>query len=499
MLFNSFEFLIFFPIVTLLYFLIPHRLKVIFLLISSCIFYMSFRPEYVLILLLLITVDYFAGLIISKAKGQKRKLYLLISILANIGILFYFKYFNFVFDNISYILNAFQIHSDFPKFSLLLPLGLSFHTFQSMSYTIEVYRKKQKPEKNFFTYALYVMFFPQLVAGPIERPQHLLHQFYEKHYFEYTRVTNGIKLIAWGFFKKLVIADNISSFVDPIYNTSPMGQQGISFILATILFSYQIYCDFSGYSDIAIGTAQVLGFRLVNNFNNPYFANSPADFWRRWHISLSSWLRDYIYIPLGGNRVPRHIWVFNILATFMLSGLWHGASWTFIIWGLLHGGYIIISTLLGKLANSISILREILKWKIASYFQIFATFCLVSYAWIFFRARDVSDAKYIATHLFNGVDIYIADIIQYASISKSIPLEMIVKPVLITKTMGDFVIVVLAIVAMQLIYFLQKDGNMWEYLSKKPFYIRWGFYSILFWSIFTFGNFAKKEFIYFAF
>lgn len=494
MLFNSFEFLYFFPIVVFLYFILPQKLKIIFLLIASCIFYAIYKVEYILILFFLIVVDYAAAFFIAKAKGRRRKIYLLISIVANLGILFYFKYFNFFFESLSPLL-----HYNFPKLSLLLPLGLSFHTFQAMSYTIEVYRKKQKPEKNFFMYALYVMFFPQLVAGPIERPQHLLQQFKENHYFDYERVTNGLKLMAWGFFKKLVIADKLALFVDPIYNNNPVSQSGASFILATILFSYQIYCDFSGYSDIAVGTAQVLGFRLVNNFNNPYFANSPSDFWRRWHISLSSWMRDYIYIPLGGNKVPFYRWPINILITFVLSGLWHGASWTFVIWGALHGLYIIASTFLAKLFNKISLGRTVLRWKISFLLQIIATFCLVNYAWIFFRAKNILDANYISANLFKGLDLYVADIIKYISTNKAISIEQILAPVISSRGISDLIIAIVAIIVMQAIYFFQKNGNMWTYLSKKPFYVRWAAYSILVWSIVTFGEFANKQFIYFAF
>lgn len=494
MLFNSFEFLLFFPIVVFLFFLLPQKLKTIFLLIASCVFYAIYKVEYLFILFFLIVVDYIAAFFIAKAKGKKRKIYLLLSLTSNLGILFYFKYFNFFFESLSILLDH-----NFPKLSLLLPLGLSFHTFQAMSYTIEVFKKKQKPEKNFFTYALYVMFFPQLVAGPIERPQHLLSQFKENHYFDYARVTNGLKLMAWGFFKKLVIADKLALFVDPVFNNNPVAQSGASFMLATVLFSYQIYCDFSGYSDIAVGAAQVLGFRLINNFNNPYFANSPSDFWRRWHISLSSWMRDYIYIPLGGNKTSAYRWPINILITFILSGLWHGASWTFVIWGALHGLYIIVSTFLGKLFNMISLGKTILKWRLFLLLQIFATFCLVSYAWIFFRARTFSEATYISTHLFKEFPIYITDIANYISNYKTIPIEPILKPVLASRGTSDLIIAVIAIVVMQTIYLFQKEGNMWNYLSKKPFYVRWMTYSILLWTIITFGEFAKKQFIYFAF
>ena len=495
MLFNSFEFLIFFPLVVLLYFLIPHKLRIIFLLISSCIFYMSYKAEYLFILLFLIIVDYFAAFLIAKAKGNKRKIYLLLSLVANLGILFYFKYFNFVFENIS---NIFNLPHQFPQLSILLPLGLSFHTFQSMSYTIEVYRRKQKVEKKFPTYALYVMFFPQLVAGPIERPQHLLHQFYEKHFFDYQRVTDGMKLMAWGFFKKLVIADRLGAFVDPIYNNSPVAQSGISLIMATILFSYQIYCDFSGYSDIAVGAAQILGFKLVNNFNSPYFSKSPIEFWQRWHISLSSWLRDYIYIPLGGNRVNFFRWPINILVTFILSGLWHGASWTFVIWGFLHGTYIIFTRLITILLNKISLLN-IFRWKAFNIFKILITFSLVSYAWIFFRARTFLEANYISTHLFEDTPPYFTHITDYILKYKSIPFEFILAPILNTKGFSDLIIALTAIILMEIAYILQGKGNMWQSLSKKPLFIRWTVYVILVFCILTFGEFGKKQFIYFAF
>ncbi|OFZ56311.1 MAG: alginate O-acetyltransferase, partial [Bacteroidetes bacterium RIFCSPHIGHO2_02_FULL_44_7] len=319
MLFNSLQFLIFFPTVTTLYFILPHRFRWFLLLIASCIFYMAFIPAYILILLVTIVVDYIAGILIEKSQGKKRKLYLLISIVANIGFLAFFKYYNFASTNLTELAQFLHWNYSVPVLSIILPIGLSFHTFQAMSYTIEVYRGKQVAERHFGIYALYVLFYPQLVAGPIERPQNLLHQFREEHSFDYRRVTDGLKLMLWGLFKKVVIADRAAVFVDTVFN-SPGDFQGVSFIIAAALFSFQIYCDFSGYSDIAIGAAQVMGFKLMDNFNRPYFSKSIAEFWKRWHISLSTWFKDYLYIPLGGNRVGKPRWYFNLFFVFLLSG-----------------------------------------------------------------------------------------------------------------------------------------------------------------------------------
>jgi D-alanyl-lipoteichoic acid acyltransferase DltB (MBOAT superfamily) len=280
------------------------------LLFASCYFYMAFVPVYILILGGTIVVDYFAGIWLEKTKGAKKRSLLILSLFANIGVLAVFKYYNFLNDNLSGLLNSIGYHNSIPSLSILLPIGLSFHTFQAMSYTIEVYRGHQKAEKHFGIYALYVMFYPQLVAGPIERPQNLLHQFYEKHYFKIERVIEGLKLMLWGFFMKLVVADRLAIYVNAAYN-NPDKHTGPTLIVATIFFAFQIYCDFSGYSNIAIGAARVLGFKLMTNFNRPYFSRSIAEFWKRWHISLSTWFKDYLYISLGGNKVS--------ISTYFLS------------------------------------------------------------------------------------------------------------------------------------------------------------------------------------
>ncbi|MGZ3884299.1 MAG: MBOAT family O-acyltransferase, partial [Bacteroidia bacterium] len=317
MLFNSLAFLAFFPVVTALYFLLPHKIRWFLLLVASCFFYMFFKPVYILILFGTIIIDYYAGIKLEEtADKKKKKLFLVLSLVANIGVLVVFKYYNFINTNITDLLSAFGAHNPIPFLKILLPIGLSFHTFQAMSYTIEIYRGNQKAERHFGIYSLYVMFYPQLVAGPIERPQNVMHQFHETHRFDYTDVSAGLKLMLWGFFKKVVIADRLAIGVDEVYD-HVHSYSGIALIMATVFFAIQIYCDFSGYSDIALGTARVMGFRLMTNFNRPYASRSVSEFWSRWHISLSSWFRDYLYIPLGGNRVKISRLYFNLFIVFM--------------------------------------------------------------------------------------------------------------------------------------------------------------------------------------
>ncbi len=402
MLFNSFHFLVFFPVVTTLYFLLPHRFRWGLLLAASCYFYMAFIPIYILILFVTITVDYFAGIGLEATQGNKKKWILLASIVANVGMLGFFKYFNFANENIAALANFIDWNYPIENLSIILPIGLSFHTFQSLSYTIEVYRGHQKAERHYGYLALYVLFYPQLVAGPIERPQNILHQLHEEHRFEYQRVTDGLKWMAWGMFKKVVIADRMALFVNPIYD-SPTGHAGPALVFATIAFAIQIYCDFSGYSDIAFGSAQVMGIRLMKNFQHPYFAKSISEFWRRWHISLSTWFRDYVYIPLGGNRAGARRTAINLFITFLLSGLWHGANWTFVIWGALHGAYIILNHWMEpywtRLRDS-GFAKQFAP--VHSGLSLLSTFGLVCFAWIFFRASTLTDAFYITTHLFSG-------------------------------------------------------------------------------------------------
>jgi D-alanyl-lipoteichoic acid acyltransferase DltB (MBOAT superfamily) len=395
MLFNSISFVFFFIIVTTLYFVLPQRVRWFLLLAASCYFYMAFVPVYILILGFTIVIDYFAGIYLEDTHGKTRKLFLVASLIANIGVLCVFKYFNFINENITLILDGIGKKNPIPFLSILLPIGLSFHTFQAMSYTIEVYRGHQKAERNFGIYALYVMFYPQLVAGPIERPQNLLHQFYEKHEFDYERVVSGLKLMLWGFFKKLVIADRLALYVNSVYN-HPEHHNGLTFALATVFFAFQIYCDFSGYSDIAIGSARVMGFKLMKNFNRPYFSANISEFWTRWHISLSTWFKDYLYISLGGNRVSIPRWYFNLFFVFLVSGLWHGANWTFLIWGALNGAYLIVALVRDRLLKRFNLKTQILPAGVSKLVNIGVTFVLVCFSWIFFRANSLSDAMLIA-------------------------------------------------------------------------------------------------------
>lgn len=415
MLFNSLHFILFFVVVTTLYFLLPHRFRWLMLLVASCYFYMVFVPIYIIILGGTIVIDYFAGIWLEKTEGKRRKYFLIASLIANIGVLAVFKYYNFLNSNLAVLLRSFGFRNTLPYLNILLPIGLSFHTFQAMSYTIEVYRKKQKAEHNFGIYALYVMFYPQLVAGPIERPQNMLHQFYEKHYFDIQRVVEGLKLMLWGFFTKLVIADRLALYVNAVYN-NPEKHSGITLLVATIFFAFQIYCDFSGYSNIAIGSARVMGFKLMTNFNRPYFSRSISEFWKRWHISLSTWFMDYLYIPLGGNRVSVPRWYLNLLIVFLISGLWHGANWTFIIWGGVNGFYLVFALVTREWRKKLAHIFYLDKYpNLYKVLQILTTFLLACFAWIFFRANSSHDAFLIVRQIFAFKGpLYISELQQFA-------------------------------------------------------------------------------------
>ncbi|GAB2865688.1 MBOAT family O-acyltransferase [Hymenobacter ruber] len=377
--------------------MLPHRFRWLLLLGASCGFYMAFVPAYILILLFTIVIDYWAGLLIEAARGSRRRFYLALSLVANLGVLGVFKYYNFFIGNVGALLHWSGSTAALPLLHLVLPIGLSFHTFQAMSYTIEVYRGRQKAERHFGLYALYVLFYPQLVAGPIERPQNMLPQFRQKQYFDYDRVVSGLRLMAWGLFKKVVIADRLARLVNEVYD-APTHYRGLPLLVATVFFSVQIYCDFSGYSDIARGSARVMGFELMRNFDRPYFARSLPEFWRRWHISLSTWFRDYLYIPLGGRRVALPRASFNLFFVFLVSGLWHGANWTFLIWGALHGTYLVVGMLT---RTSRRRLVERLPLLGSPVLNVALTYVLVAFAWIFFRANSVPDALYVVRHLFD--------------------------------------------------------------------------------------------------
>ncbi|MEZ0609540.1 MBOAT family protein [Fibrella sp. WM1] len=428
MLFDSLQFLLYFTVVTLTYYSLPKgNGRWSLLLIASCYFYAVFQPTYIFILFLTIVIDYIAGIWLEKTPvGRGRKWLLILSLLSNVGILAFFKYLGFFTENIAWVFN----HLDLPVLAErvthvanrlflkvievfgqsgvssykdnmgILPIGLSFHTFQAMSYTIEVYRGNQKAERHFGIYALYVMFYPQLVAGPIERPQNVLHQFHTHFAYDFENIKAGLMRMAFGFFKKCVIADRIAMMVDPAY-ADPASHSGMSLLIATFFYTFQIYCDFSAYSDIAIGTARVMGFTLMENFKAPYVAHSITEFWRRWHLSLSTWFRDYLYIPLGGNRKGEFRRNLNQMIVFLASGLWHGANWTYVIWGGLHGAYQVGAGLRDKWLGKASD-RPITQqagfaptgrlWHVGN---VLITFALVMLTWVFFRATSVRSAVLI--------------------------------------------------------------------------------------------------------
>lgn len=401
MLFNSLQFLIFLPVVVVLYYLIPDRLKNFWLLLASYYFYMCWNAKYALLILFSTVVTYASGVVMDKI-GQadmeasqrvfRKKICVAVSFVLNLSILFFFKYMNWGMENIGQLLRAIHITINVPMFDVLLPVGISFYTFQALGYTVDVYRDDIRAEKNFFRYALFVSFFPQLVAGPIERSGNLLKQLAQPKKLTFNNFREGTFLMVWGYFLKVVLADRIALFVDTAYGDIET-YTGVCLIVASFLFAVQIYCDFSGYSVIAMGAARILGIELMENFNAPYLAVSVAEFWRRWHISLSGWFRDYLYIPLGGNRKGRLKKYLNILITFGASGLWHGADWTYVIWGLLNGIYQIIGDVMTPVKRKAVLVLGIKTGSLSHrLLKTAVTFLLVDVTWIFFRASTVREA-----------------------------------------------------------------------------------------------------------
>ena len=405
MIFNSLEFLIFFPLVLLGYFLLPKRMKWVFLLAASYFFYMIWNPPLIFLILFTTLVSYIGGIRIERSsKKSVRNFWLIATLVTSLGVLFFFKYFNFLADSAVSLVNLFGAEMDFVALRLILPVGISFYTFQTLSYVIDVYRGGIKAETHFGWYALFVSFFPQLVAGPIERPDNLLPQLKEDHHLEAENAYFGLRKMAVGFFKKIVVADLLAEFVNAVYNNAGEAT-GLGVIIASALFSVQIYCDFSGYTDIAIGCARIMGIRLMKNFDRPYYARSIKEFWSRWHISLSSWFKDYIYIPLGGNRCSKARHFFNIFVVFFVSGFWHGASWTFVLWGVLHGVYQIIGAITYpwrmKLYQKLKINT---KSAVFAWGQRVITFILVCLSWLLFRANSITDTGILTRALFTSWD-----------------------------------------------------------------------------------------------
>ena len=400
MLFNSFAFLIFFPIAALLFYIIPHKFRWIVLLIASYYFYMSWDVYLVFLILGTTVLSYVAGLLIEKTNRKIiKKTAMIVAVAGSLTVLFFFKYFDFLSLSISSALRKFGLPANDFTFNLILPVGISFYTFQTLSYVIDVYKGKISAERHFGYYAVFVSFFPQLVAGPIERPENLLPQLKTKQTLRSENLFIGIKFMVVGFFKKVVIADTVGIAVNAVYN-NPSDSNGFGVLLATVLFAVQILCDFDGYTNIAIGAAKMFGYDLMQNFKNPYSARSIKEFWGRWHISLSTWFRDYVYIPLGGNRCKKARHLFNLFATFVLSGLWHGANWTFVVWGALHGFYQIVGNLTGNFRKRIREKTGMENSAILPLLQKFITFVLVCFAWIFFRANSIGDSGILLQKLF---------------------------------------------------------------------------------------------------
>lgn len=461
MLFNTIEFMLFFPAVTLLYYLLPHRWRWLMLLAASCVFYMWFIPKYILILLVTIVIDYSAGLLMERwADVQRRRRWcMVVSIVSTCMVLFIFKYLNFCAENLVALAQHFGWSHPSKVLNIVLPIGLSFHTFQSLSYVIEVYRGNQRAERHFGYYALYVMFYPQLVTGPIERPQSLLRQLHEEHPLRYENIANGLRLILFGLFLKMVVADNLGTMVDAVY-AAPHNYSRGDIVLAMVLYSFQIYGDFFGYSSIALGCALTMGITLTDNFRAPYLSGSIKEFWRRWHISLSSWFRDYLYIPLGGNRVRLPRWMLNTMIVFTVCGLWHGANWTFMLWGAAYGVLLIVERWLRG------------RTKGDSWWFVVPTFVIVTLLWSVFRAPSFEALGNLYYALFQGGGtghLHTAPQVWIA--------------------LAAFIALDIAI----------RNTRFDAWCSRLPMAVRWGIYATMIFAIIVFSSVEQYPFIYFQF
>jgi D-alanyl-lipoteichoic acid acyltransferase DltB (MBOAT superfamily) len=482
MLLNSFEFLWFFPLITAIYFAAPQRWRTTVLFAAGMWFYMAWKPVLVLVPLGCVAAAYTGGLLLEKRDSRGRRLArLFAAACVPLGMLLLFKYYGFFADSFESIGKQLRASWSIPALRLALPLGISFFTFKTLSYLFDVYHGKYPAQRNLLKLATYITFFPQIMAGPIERADNFIPQLDTEHQFDYRRVMDGLALILWGLFKKAVIADRLAMVANWVY-LSPTEYSGFPLIIATYAYAFQIYCDFSGYSDMAIGAGRVLGFSTMRNFDQPYLSRSVSEFWRRWHISLSTWFRDYLYIPLGGSRVQLWKWGRNVLIVFLVSGLWHGSRWTFIIWGGLHGLYLLAERLLkpslAKVSASVGLDRHP---RLKGALQLLLTFHLVTFAWIFFRADSVGDALYVVSHLFDGLG---SGIMTALSLFRA-------------EDLWFALIFVLLLEAAHLLQRRYTSGIAW--LQARPMWVRWAIYAGMVLAVINLRPLYQSQFIYMQF
>ncbi len=476
MVFNSISFALFFLIVFSLYLILDHKWQNRLLIVSSCIFYGAWNWKFLFLLFGTMVIDYNVGLLLSKTENpEKRKLILSVSLIANLSVLGFFKYFNFFAENLYQLAHALNIAMNLKLLHIILPIGISFYTFQAMGYTIDVYRKKVKPCKDFFDFAVFVTFFPQLVAGPIERAGHMLPQIQKSRVLKMDWVYEGLYLILFGLFQKIYVADNLAKLVEPVF-LSPAPYNGIQTLLVAYAFAFQIFCDFAGYSNMARGLARLLGFDLMVNFTWPYFSTSPSEFWQRWHISLSTWLRDYLYIPLGGSRNGTFMTFRNLMITMFLGGLWHGASWTFVIWGIYHGALLVVYRMIEIFTQDLPKITNVLAIRSFNFLKGVLFFHLVCVGWIFFRAKTLTQAL---------------------EMLKSVIFNFHVPPVIDFRQIRNSLIGFLALLLLIQIYEYSKK-DLFAVFRLKPA-IQISLYLALFYSILILGVTTGEKFIYFQF
>lgn len=469
MLFNTVSYVIFLPIVVAIYFLLPQKFRWLLLLIASYFFYMCWKPEYLGLILASTVVDYLAALKMEKIEEPKKKKYLLwLSLTVNLGLLFFFKYHNFFAESVNSILTEVGFDFKIKSLDYLLPVGISFYTFQTLSYTIDVYKGRMKAEKHLGIFALYVSFFPQLVAGPIERFTRLAPQFRIKQKLTYDNIANGLRLILFGLFIKMVIADNISIYADKVF-ASPMLYQPFDVLTGLFLYTFQIYSDFFGYSIIAIGSALILGIKLMDNFKTPYLSKNIAEFWQRWHISLSTWFRDYVYLPMGGSKVDKGKWMINIMTVFLVSGFWHGASWNFIIWGGIFGIFYLIEK---RFSNHSRPKKEVRKFGLKHIVLLIKTNLIVMIAWVFFRSQSLEETLSFFQSIF------------HSDHELKLQVPWLIWAFLLVFILSDWILY---------------DSRFDQKIKKAPLVLRWSIYTFLIASIIMFAGVESFPFIYFQF